>query len=144
MKLFSNLFVQKMIWILKDDIRLYIGGIIDGLNYIKKMPMLTGKKIILGLNRNSILTELYSGNSEEDCKNNKIISVNKIKNIPFFWGRDIEFFYKSNNANKSNWYKWTQENKILKWNGKSYPTGKNVIDASKISTSKELLNQLNT
>ena len=102
------------------------------------------KKIILGINRNSILSELYCGNSEENCINNKIISGNKIKNIPFFWGRDIEFFYKGNNANKSNWYKWTQENKILKWNGKSYPTGKNVIDASKISTSKELLNQLNT
>ena len=101
------------------------------------------KKIILGLNRNSILSELYCGDSEEECKNNKITSDNKINNIPFFWGRDIEFYYKGKDVNKSNWYKWTQENKILKWNGKTYPTGKNVIDASKISTSKELLNQLN-
>lgn len=101
------------------------------------------KKIILGLDRNFILSELYCGDSEENCKNDKIISENKINNIPFFWGRDIEFFYKSSDVGKSNWYKWTQENKILKWNGKTYPAGKNVIDASKISTSKELLNQLN-
>ncbi|MCR5496016.1 MAG: DUF262 domain-containing protein [Treponema sp.] len=101
------------------------------------------KKILLGMNRNSILSSLYSGSSEEECQNNKIISGNKIESIPFFWGRDIEFFYKSKTNKEGNWYKWTQENKLLKWNGTTYPTtGKNVINVSNISTSKELLNKL--
>lgn len=95
------------------------------------------KKIILGLKRNSVLSELYCGNSEENWKKGKIVSNQKIDNIPFFWGRDIEFYY------NENWFLWTQENKLLKWNGTTYPTtGKNVINVSDISTSKELLNKL--
>lgn len=94
------------------------------------------KKIILGMKRNAILSDLYCGDIEENCQAGKITSNQKISNIPFFWGRDIEFYYKERNGDEGNWFKWTLEDKIQKWNEKtnSYLSmGKNVFNASEVS-----------
>lgn len=105
------------------------------------------KKIILGTKRNELLSKLYYECGEcKDCescsidrKPCKICSRQKISKIPFFWGVNIEFYYKKKKGNE-NCFVWTYENKIQKRNGKSYSsTGKNIFDASGISSEEELL-----
>ncbi|MBD5425963.1 MAG: hypothetical protein HDR38_00125 [Treponema sp.] len=94
------------------------------------------------MKRNAILSDLYCGDIEENCQTGKITSNQKISDIPFFWGINIEFYYKKRNGDKGSWFRWTYENTIQKWNEKteSYPSmGKNVFNASDVSSKEDLL-----
>lgn len=99
--------------------------------------------IMLGTKRNAMLSDLYCGNKEEECKKGKIISNQKIKNANYFLGWDIEFYYLSKSGN-GNWFLWTQDRKIGRRNKKksNCEEYKSIAEINSVKDLEDLLEKI--